>query len=231
MKASPKRENHKNGKSKAAFNKVLVKSITPEELNLVKNTVKNLINDFGTAEKIIEKFGQDILPSIRSGKLDIKAIGGSIENFKKVLTVYGLDTHFPLEESVEKKYQPLVVEFSRQLIQEYDCKTSGEKALAEVIVSAYARILIYSRHLNGATAGHSFNKLHLGLYSVLSKELDRANRHFITALTMLKQLKSPSIGLNITAKTAFVSQNQQINTTDEDPKTPNHPSDEIIDQQ
>jgi hypothetical protein len=48
-------------------------------------------------------------------------------------------------------------------------------------------------------------------YSVMSKELDRANRQFITALTTLKQMKAPSIEINVTAKTAFVAENQQFN--------------------
>jgi hypothetical protein len=45
----------------------------------------------------------------------------------------------------------------------------------------------------------------------MSKELDRANRQFITALTTLKQMKTPSIEINVTAKTAFVGKNQQFN--------------------
>jgi hypothetical protein len=47
----------------------------------------------------------------------------------------------------------------------------------------------------------------------MGKELDRAERHFFTALNTLKQIKSPMLEMNIHAKTAFIAQNQQINAT------------------
>ena len=50
-----------------------------------------------------------------------------------------------------------------------------------------------------------------GYLAILSKELDRAHRQLITALTTLRQIKNPPIEFNVKAKTAFVAQNQQIN--------------------
>ena len=46
---------------------------------------------------------------------------------------------------------------------------------------------------------------------MLSKERDRAHRQYLSTIMTLKQLKAPAIEMNIKAKTAFVSQNQQIN--------------------
>lgn len=215
------RKNSKTKRGETAGSKALVKKMTPEEFDLVKSVVIG----GSWSDGIIENFGEELLPSIRAGKLDMETIRGSTEKFRKALTLYGLDTHFPLEETVAERYRPLVMEFSRKLIQDYNCQTAGEKALAEVIVSAYARILTYSRQLGGATQTISFTKVHVELYSMLSKELDRANRHFITALTTLKQLKAPSLEISVKAKTAFVAQNQQINATN----NPTSKEDEIID--
>ena len=55
--------------------------------------------------------------------------------------------------------------------------------------------------------------------AMLSKQIDRANRQFLSALTTLKQLKTPSIEMNIKTNTAFVSQNQQINSKNETNET------------
>jgi hypothetical protein len=51
-----------------------------------------------------------------------------------------------------------------------------------------------------------------GYCAVMSKELDRANRHYLSALATLKQLKSPPFQIQVRTQNAFVAQNQQINT-------------------
>lgn len=144
----------------------------------------------------------------------------------KVEMAYGLENHFPLLQLSAKKHTPLIIEFAKKLTAEYDCKMPSERALVQVIVIAYAKILEFterlSDNLNADDPWISHEKN--GLKSVLGKELDRANRRFITALAMLKQIKSPAIEINIKAKTAFVSQNQQINAT----QNFNNKEDEII---
>lgn len=218
--------NTKNKSGKATESRALIKQMTPEEFDLVKNS---FVKSHGSKE-IIRKLGEDLLPSIKSGKPpDKEAIKRAIPTLRKALTAYGLDSHIPLEETADEKYRPLIAEFSYQLIREYDCKTSGEKALAELVVSAYARILLYSQRLNGAMSGEStkISKQCIEYYLMLSKELDRANRHFITALTTLKQLKTPSLEISVKAKTAFVAQNQQLNVNPPNKDNPNN--NEIID--
>lgn len=133
------------------------------------------------------------------------------EALDNALMIYGLDNHKPISDTVDKRYKPLVREFSRQLIQEYDCKISSEKALAQIVAGAYARIIEYSKELNNCMWQKWPENNRFNCFLLFSKELDRAERHFITALMALKQLKSPSVEFNIKAKTAFVAQNQQIN--------------------
>ena len=60
-----------------------------------------------------------------------------------------------------------------------------------------------------------------GAYKVASQELDRANRHFINAVATLKQLKSPTMNIQVKATNAFVAQNQQVNTASPEPSVGN----------
>jgi hypothetical protein len=129
------------------------------------------------------------------------------------LPIVSLDLHYELANTVGERIRPLVIEFARQLIVEYDCKTPTEKALAEVVVSAYARILECSKSMQDITlVKYTSNALN-GLYEIISKELDRANRHFVTSLTTLRQIKSPNVEIKVRAQTAIIAQNQQFNTT------------------
>lgn len=111
--------------------------------------------------------------------------------------------------------------------EEYDCKTASEYALAELVASSYVRSLETSQEL--ISCRDQINGI-IGLRekteycSMLSKELDRANRQFTNAILTLKQLKTPSMTLNVKAKNAFVGQNQQFNTFNE-PAKPNENND------
>ncbi len=131
-------------------------------------------------------------------------------NVVKIAYLFGMDTQAPLWESVSNQYASLATNFSKNLLKEYGCNTPSEKALAQVIANAYVRILEYSNTLENCR-NRTVNTNLIGYFSIISKELDRANRQFITALTTLKQLKAPSLEVNVTAKTAFIAQNQQLN--------------------
>ena len=123
----------------------------------------------------------------------------------------GLDNYYPLAKTIGVEYTALVLGFSRQITKDYDCKTSGEKALAQVVVNAYIRILEYTRRLDFCKKIDYLSREVVNFYSMLSKELDRANRHFITALTTLKQLKDPTLKISVKTESAFIAENQQLN--------------------
>ena len=113
-------------------------------------------------------------------------------------------------------YKPLAIEVARQLAQEIQCKTASEKALVQLAASAYVRAVETAKRFNGCIeVADSITHLRTAYLAILSKHLDRCNRQFITAITTLKQMRSPTIEFNIKSKTAFVSQNQQINATQE----------------
>lgn len=134
-----------------------------------------------------------------------------MEVHDKALLVLGLETHYPLADMVSQRYRGLAIEVARQLEKEYDCKASSERLLAQTTAGIYIKIIEYSRQLMACTQDISLSNEKNSYYSMISKELDRAHRQLITALTTLRQIKNPPIELNVKAKTAFVAQNQQIN--------------------
>jgi len=189
--------------------KAIIEKMTVEE---AKDFINQIAYIDGDPKRIMQELSEDLLPQIKSGKADKKVYEKTTEAVSKALMVYGLETHYPLAETVNKSYRPLAIEFSRQLIQEFDCKTPSEKALAQIVVNAYLRVIDNSKRFNNCyEAGEYLSKERTNHLSVMSKQLDRANRQFITALTTLKQIKMPSFEINVKTKAAFVAQNQQLN--------------------
>ncbi len=121
------------------------------------------------------------------------------------------ETHLGLVDSVDFKYKTLIKEFSHEIIKDYSCVNSIEKALAEVIANAYVRIIDNSQRLNNMLNDTELSQNRNIYIANLSKQIDRANRQYISAIMTLKQMKSPSVELNIRTNTAFISENQQIN--------------------
>ena len=156
-------------------------------------------------------------------KKEVKANNGEIKglsrefytNLKKAGLALGLSTHMLVTETVREEYRTFLVEMIKDIEREYGCKTAIEKALAETIASSYVRTLEYSRDLILYTKDNHLTHEKNGYYNMLSKEIDRAHRIFLNASMTLKQLKSPSMEINIKAKTAFVGQNQQFNNKNE----------------
>jgi hypothetical protein len=52
--------------------------------------------------------------------------------------------------------------------------------------------------------------------AMLWKELDRANRHYLTSLNTLLEMKKPQMSINVKTKNAYFSQNQQINNNNQE---------------
>lgn len=138
------------------------------------------------------------------------------EEIGLAMPLIALDTHYELANSVMEDLRPFVIDFTNQLIAEHECKTPTEKALAESVAAAYARVLQSTNLITRSRRDTHCSEILTNFYKMVSQELDRANRHFITALTTLKQLKSPTLTVQVRANTAFVAQNQQVNATSPD---------------
>ena len=155
----------------------------------------------------------------------------------EILKAFETDTHVALVEGTDYRYQATVLQHCADLIKEYDCTTPSEKALCEFAAMAFVRHLSYTRKLkdladeswslaNRRTRRPTRHYMgeqeetwylasdHIRHINATSKEIDRAQRQYQTAIGQLAQMKSPVPEVHI--KTAFMAQNQQINV----PRTP-----------
>jgi len=133
------------------------------------------------------------------------------ETSQKAMYALGLDNHYPLSQTTHEAFQPLVIETTRQIEKEYKCITASDKILAELIGGAHVRIISYSTLLNACWHMKYLSSEKVAYYSMISKEIDRAHRQLTTALITLKQLKTPSLNVNIKTNTAFIGDKQQFN--------------------
>ena len=129
---------------------------------------------------------------------------------RTAMQVVGLDSHFLMAETITE-YRTLVIEMTNQLIEEYGCTTASEKSLAQMVAQSYGRFMEYSREFNRSTRIEFLSSQKNGYYGLFSKEVDRAFRQYLSALTTLRQMKSPPMEVHVKAHTAFVAQNQQLN--------------------
>ncbi|MEI6480297.1 MAG: hypothetical protein WCO12_02130 [bacterium] len=162
-------------------------------------------------EGLCKKYG-DTMDATGGRRVRGKDAINLLELSNSVQYALGLETHVPVAESVDVKYRHLITEMIRKIEKEYDCGTAIEKTLAETIALSHVRIICFSSAMDNYVPGKiSINKEINDYYAIASKELDRAHRQLTNAIMTLRQIKMPYTPLNITAKTAFIAQNQQFN--------------------
>ena len=138
-----------------------------------------------------------------------KSIVDSESFYYKAMTVLEFDHGILLSNSVPALHNSFVVEFFKNLIKEYDCKTPSEKSLAEVVALNFVRILETQRKIKDVEKKVE-TRYDIQYIGILSKELDRAERHYLTSLQTLRMLKMPQLSVNISTKNAFVGNNQVL---------------------
>lgn len=183
---------------------------------MAMNEIRTTFNEYVSARfsgsntsTLRKKISDKILPKLLDKELLTKK---EIQSFAiQTMIRFGVDTKLPLAESVSERFRPLVIEFSNDLIEEYKCITQGEKALAQVVANAFIRIIEFSQTLHNWRNVEFVDDQQTRHYSKIGKELDRANRQFVSAIGTLKLMKASSIELNVTANNAFIAENQQIN--------------------
>lgn len=151
----------------------------------------------------------------------LKKVDRAIEpyRFPKLLIDTGIERIYDedIEHAIEIQLHDSVPEGkttlyeARLLMDEYDCRTASEKAIAQVAANAFARILENSRIMRGYGGLERIDQLQINFYAMVGKELDRATRQFDAAISNLMRVKMPAMKVNVTAKTAFVANNQQFN--------------------
>ncbi len=182
----------------------------------IKETEHVLLNRLGTSHdpRIVMKQASEVLSEYLKDKQEIpdEGIDASVHiKVDRALSLLNLDNHHLLLQTVGERYKGFLLEMCRQITEEYSCATASQKALAQMAASAYVRSLEYGDKLNGQIGINWHDKALNAYTAILSKEVDRAYRQFVSAMTLLKQMKAPELSVNIKTNTAFVAQNQQIN--------------------
>lgn len=180
------------------------------------------IREFLKEHSMVDFAPEKILLDVRAAKEKTKnaknkkerEIAEKEENaqFQKTIPLLNFEKHYlPVHITNNQHHQTFIIDFSNQLIEEYKCQTPSEKSLVHMVAISYVRVLDYSQKLYAAShQGHCSHDLN-GFCGMLSKELDRANRQYTSALMLLKQAKSPNIKVNIKSENTLIAQNQQLN--------------------
>ena len=186
----------------------LKKTFNPEEIRT--SVVSNFLTGY-EPDSILKRLSEK-LPELVGKNGAIAKDEETQKLFREASIILGLDNHHALISAMREDYRPLAIEFANNLAKEFDCKTPSEKALSQVIVSAYLRLLDDTRRYNNCSdAGEYISDDRTKHLAMLSKQMDRANRQFISALTALRQFKSRPIQISVKTGTAFIAQNQQLN--------------------
>jgi len=204
------------------------KSISQNEIeewnNKIKNgqalaEVKKVVLSMARINKVscdpeltLKRIAEEIIPKV---KFQDKPLSGKdLEIINQAIIDMGIENDFSIIESAEPRYRGMIINLRRNLIKEFQCVTYSEKVLVDLAAGAYARNLSLSSQLSHIANRKEITALTNSYISILSKEIDRANRQFITAIETLKQFRQPGLKVNIKTNNAFISQSQQFNNFD-----------------
>lgn len=191
-------------------NKKEVKPYSEEE---AKKVIMSCINFPDNRKDLVRELTEEIIPKCTDDNHPDreKATKKFHEKGMLLLRIFENESHVALMESVDENYRMMGKEMSDEMMQEFDCKNEAERSLVKLMVNAYIRVLDNSRRLNNELNGQNITPNRNIYIANLSKQVDRANRQYISALLTLKQIKSPNVEMNIKTNNAFISNNQQIN--------------------
>ena len=138
-----------------------------------------------------------------------KSVSGE-STLYKAMTLYEFDKGVLMATAIPERYRAFSIDFSRNLQKEYQCENPSEKATAELVAINFVRTLDIQTRINGYLGRGEITDMGVRYLAVLSKELDKANRHYLNSLQTLKMIKLPAFEVNIKTQTAIVGQNQLI---------------------
>jgi len=113
------------------------------------------------------------------------------------------------------KYQPMFSKMRKQIVEEYGCKSPSELMLADSIVANYWLIMRnqmnLARMVENEDGGYTFNQSKINIINILNKVVDSSSRRLYSTISLLKELKQPSLKVNVKTNNAFIGHNQQFN--------------------
>lgn len=185
------------------LDKAITKQKTSQEIKEFIGEMGKLTTD---PDIILKEAEKEVEDNIKKGKLQAT----QTSNLFKAFTLLEFDNGVLMSQSLPDKYQVFSVDLSRQLQKEFNCLTASEKATAELVASNFVRTIWIQGKINGYLGLDNLTDNGVKYFAILSKELDRANRHYLTALQTLKSLKQPALSVNVKTQTAVIGQNQIV---------------------
>lgn len=131
-------------------------------------------------------------------------------NVFKAMSLHEFDNGMLLTTIVAEQYKTFGVNLLRDLKKEYNCRTASECSLAELAAVNYIRTLEIQHRIDRYLAMGTFTDMGVRYIAVLSKELDRANKHYLQTIQALKTMRQPQLQLSIRTQTAVIGQNQVV---------------------
>ncbi|MCX6717257.1 MAG: hypothetical protein NTU76_01090 [Candidatus Taylorbacteria bacterium] len=189
----------------------LIKSLS------IDNARRIAINSIGwnnyCAENKLEKLAKQLTEAYNKGE-EI-AQGELAKNLDFVSLAFSLDSGHTLMESVGERHRGLALQLKKEFEKEFDCKSSSEKALIDMLVSSYITKMTDLKRLESNKQSEFLSHEMNGFLSLLSKDADRAHRQFISTIETLKSIKQPALNVNVKTNNAFIGENQQFNQNNE----------------
>ena len=191
----------------------LAKAKTKDELAKVFETSREIFQDLYDHHSLIEL--QELAKDINEGKQDEELTNKFIAKQQEVMWENGVINGKTVEGSVANAYQKQVRRLRKQLIAEHQASSASEFMLIDLMVNAYFRGLhsarLYSCLAQKNDGTMSFEQPRINMMKELGKQVESANRQYISTLTLLKEIRQPQINIKVQSKQAFVGQNQQFN--------------------
>lgn len=177
--------------------------VKAKSLDEIKDSIKS--SDTGFDARYILRRAEKEMEDLKQPKKFT-----SDTNYYKAMTLFEFDKGVLLINSLPELFRVFALEFSKNLQSEFKCTTASEKSLAEVTSLNFIRTLWIQDRIRAYLGIGSITDTGVKYLDVLSKELDRANRHYLNSLQTLKMIKQPILEVNIKTQTAVVGQNQIV---------------------
>jgi hypothetical protein len=181
-------------------------NISKSETNKLSFADISLINMQADPDPLLNKAFEELKKISKGTELSEE----KTPNLYRVFSTLEFEKGMLLSVCFPKLYQSFAISLNRKFQKEFDCQTPSEKSLAELTVVNFCRTLFVQKKINDYIERGTVTDIGVGYLNFLSKELDRANRHYTTALQTLKVIKQPNIEMNIKTQTTVIGQNQVI---------------------
>lgn len=178
-------------------------------MNKITST-KSILEILDTTSKYSrESIERKLQLAIDSVELDNESL---LEIYKEygevILSLNNSQTNGMVLNLVEEKYRPMLQEMIQSICRDYNCKNIIEISMAQNIATSYVRGIVLQDKINDDFQGDGLlSNLRNSRLSILSKELDRANRQYITFIKTLRELKRPQLSVIVNVESMIVGNN------------------------